>query len=402
MSVYGGTHSFVGQSDRRNVGGGRLSEQVGDLFNRLSCVQNITWAEQGKASDMRHGSNLDPPNRFNKSHPVPDFEHLEWDDEYLRQMEDRPIQYLADTSRSIVVENDSPDIPFRYSVNPYRGCVHACSYCYARPYHEYLGLNAGLDFETKIFVKHDAARLFREFLARDSWRPEPIIFSGVTDCYQPAERKFRLTRQCLEVARECHQPISIITKNALVLRDVHLLSEMASRGLAQVNISITTLDPELARVMEPRTSVPAARLRAVETLAKARVPVRVMVAPIIPGLNDHEAPSVMQSASEAGATDARYTLLRLPLTVEPVFREWLHRTQPLRAEKVESLIRQTRKGKLSDSTWGQRMVGTGEIAEQIKSMFSIFRQKFGFSDLPPLDCQKFRPPLAKGGQRRLF
>jgi DNA repair photolyase len=351
---------------------------------------------------MRHGSQLDPPNRFDKTHVVPDFEQLEWDDEYLRQRSDRPIQYLPDQSQSIVVENDSPDIPFRYSVNPYRGCAHGCSYCYARPYHEYLGLNAGLDFETRIFVKHEAPALLREFLARSSWRPEPIIFSGVTDCYQPAEREFRLTRQCLEVAHECHQPVSIITKNALVLRDLPVLSEMASRRLVHVNVSITTLDPELARVMEPRTSIPGARLRAVSALAEAGAPVRVMVAPIIPGLNDHEVPGVMEAARDAGATDARYTLLRLPLTVEPVFREWLLRTQPLKAEKVESLIRQTRQGKLSDSTWGQRMVGTGEMAEQIRSMFGVFRQKFGFSDLPPLDCGQFQPPRVRTGQLRLF
>lgn len=351
---------------------------------------------------MRHGSQLDPKNRFEKTHAVQDFEHLEWDDEYLRQATERPIEYLPDISKSIVVENNSPDIPFRYSVNPYRGCVHACSYCYARPYHEYLGLNAGLDFETKIFVKHDAANLFREFLSRDSWRPEPIIFSGVTDCYQPAEREFRLTRECLEVAIGCGQPISIISKNALVLRDLDLLREMAARRLAHVNLSITTLDPELARVMEPRTSIPAARLRAVQTLASAGVPVRVMVAPLIPGLNDHEAPLILKAARDAGATDARYTLLRLPLTVEPVFREWLERTQPLKAEKVESLVRQTRDGKLNDSTWKQRMVGTGEIADQIKSLFKVFRQKFGFTDLPALDCEQFRPATPRGGQRRLF
>lgn len=351
---------------------------------------------------MRHGSKLDPPNRFDNAHTVPDLEQLAWDVEYLQERDDRPIQYLADTSKSIVVANDSPDIPFRYSVNPYRGCVHGCSYCYARPYHEYLGLNAGLDFETKIFVKHDAPALLRDFLSRDSWRPEPIIFCGVTDCYQPAEREFQLTRQCLEVAHACGQPISIITKNALVLRDIHWLSEMASRRLTHVNISITTLDPELARVMEPRTSIPAARLRAVETLTKAGVPVRVMVAPIIPGLNDHEAPAVMKAASDAGAADARYTLLRLPLTVEPVFQEWLRRTQPNKADKIENLVRQTHKGQLNESTWGSRMVGSGEIAEQIKSMFSVFRHKFGFTDLPPLDSAQFQPAIARSGQRRLF
>jgi DNA repair photolyase len=351
---------------------------------------------------MRHGSRLDPPNRFDRIHSVPDEEHGVWDDEDLRGADDRPIQYLDDASRSIVVENDSPDIPFRYSVNPYRGCVHGCAYCYARNSHEYLGLNAGLDFETKIFVKHQAPALFRDFLSRDAWRPEPIVFSGVTDCYQPAERRFQLTRQCLDIASECRQPIGIITKNALVLRDIEVLSEMASRRLVHVNLSITTLDPELARVLEPKTSIPAARLRAVETLSKAGIPVRVMVAPLIPGLNDHEAPAVLKAAREAGATDARYILLRLPLTVEPVFEEWLHRTRPLKADKVEGLVRQTRKGKLNDSDFGQRMVGSGKLAEQIRSMFGVFRQKLGFRDLPPLDCGQFQPATPRGGQLRLF
>ena len=208
---------------------------------------------------MRHGSHLDPPNRFETVHRVADGEHLDWDQEHGAITPGRKIEYLEDASQSIVSENNSPDIPFRYSVNPYRGCVHACPYCYARPYHEYLGFNAGLDFETKIMVKHAAPRLLREFLARDRWLPEPIIFCGVTDCYQPAEREFRLTGECLKVAAECGQPISIITKNALVLRDLPLLSEMAARRLAHVNLSITTLDAELARAMEPRTSIPPAR-----------------------------------------------------------------------------------------------------------------------------------------------
>jgi len=351
---------------------------------------------------MRHGSHLDPPNRFEAVHAVPDFEHLEWDDEYLHARHNRPIQYLADTSRTVVATNDSPDIPFRYSVNPYRGCAHGCAYCYARPYHEYLGLNAGLDFETRIFVKHDAPQRLREFLARPKWRPEPIVFSGVTDCYQPAERQFRLTRQCLEVLHECHHPLAIITKNALVLRDLHLLRDLASRHLVHVNISITSLDPELARDLEPRTSIPSARLRAVETLADAGVPVRVMIAPLIPGLNDHEAPAVMQAAKDAGARDARYVLLRLPLSVEPVFREWLHRMRPLQAEKVEQLIRQTRNGGFNRSEWGERMRGTGEIADQIAAMFQVFRHKHGFGDLPPLDGSQFVPPTPPRGQMRLF
>ncbi len=327
---------------------------------------------------------------------------MEWDTEYLNDRMDRSIQYLDDQSKSIVTENDSPDIPFRYSVNPYRGCIHACAYCYARNSHEYLGLNAGLDFETKIFVKHDAPRLFREFLSRKQWRSESIVFCGVTDCYQPAERKFRLTRQCLEIAASCNQPIGIITKNALVVRDLDLLQPMAAKRLVHVNLSITTLDPQLARDMEPRTSVPTARLRAVRELTAAGVPVRVMVAPIIPGLNDHEVPQIMQAAKDAGASDVRYILLRLPITVEPIFREWLHRTQSLKAEKVESLIRQTRGGKLSDSTWGQRMVGSGNIAEQIRNLVHVFRHKLGFTDLPDLDTTQFVPPPADTGQMQLF
>ena len=351
---------------------------------------------------MRHGAKIDPPNRFNRVQREIDLEQLAWDDEYRRGLDHRPIEYLADTSLSIVSQNDSPDIPFRYSVNPYRGCAHGCAYCYARNSHEYLGLSAGLDFETKIFVKHDAPELFRAYLARDSWSCEPIVFCGVTDCYQPAEREFRLTRGCLEVALAARQPISVVSKNALVVRDLDLLQALAERSLVHVNLSVTTLDTELARTMEPRTSTPAARLRAIRTLVEAGVPVRVLVAPLIPGLNEHEAPQVLQAAREAGARDARYILLRLPLSVEPVFREWLQRTQPLKAAKVESLIRQTRGGKLSDSSWGQRMTGRGEIAEQIRAMFRVFRQKLGFENLPPLDGSQFQPPTPPDGQLRLF
>ncbi|MEZ6061022.1 MAG: PA0069 family radical SAM protein [Planctomycetaceae bacterium] len=290
---------------------------------------------------MRHGSNIDPPNRFEKVRHEPDRGHLEWDQEHLKTLTNRKVEYIDDASRSIVSENNSPDIPFRYSINPYRGCVHSCAYCYARPGHEYLGFNAGLDFETKIVVKRDAG-LFREFLARDSWKPEPITFSGVTDCYQPAEREFQLTRQCLEVALECRQPVSIITKNALVLRDLDLLQPLAADQLVQVFLSVTTLDPELARDMEPRTSIPAARLRAVRMLTDAGIPTGVMTAPIIPGLNDSEIPRILEAAKAAGAITAGYILLRLPLTVEPVFIEWLQRTQNRHAEKVLGRIRDTR------------------------------------------------------------
>ncbi len=352
---------------------------------------------------MRHGSHLDPPNRFESIRREADLEHLDWDQEYLREIAHRNIEYIDDTSKSIVSENASPDIPFRYSINPYRGCAHACSYCYARPGHEYLGFNAGLDFETKIVVKREAAQLFREFLSNKKWKPEPITFSGVTDCYQPAEREFRLTRQCLEVALEFRQPVSIITKNALVLRDLEILKQLAADNLVHVYLSITSLDPELARDMEPRTSVPTARLRAVRMLADAAVPVGVMTAPIIPGLNDSEIPQLLKAVKEAGAITANYILLRLPLTVEPVFIEWLQRVRPHVQEKVLSRIRESRGGKLNSSTWGERMVGQGLFADQIRNMYRVFRQKYGLDrDMTPHNCELFQPPTSNSKQLRLF
>lgn len=352
---------------------------------------------------MRHGSKLDPPNRFETVHRERDLEQLQWDEDQLGEPDRRQIEYLDDDSKTIVAQNHSPDIPFRYSINPYRGCIHGCSYCYARPTHEYLGLNAGLDFETKIVVKRDAAELFRAFLSRKSWNAEPITFSGVTDCYQPAERRFRLTRQCLQVADECSQPVNIITKNALVIRDLDLLARMAKRNLVHAYVSITTLDPVLAREMEPRTSIPAARLRAVKSLADAGVPVGVMVAPLIPGLNDHEVADVLAAAKQAGAAVAGYILLRLPLTVEPVFAEWVERVRPQAAEKILGRVRQTRGGKTNSSEWGTRMVGEGEVADQIRNMFHLFRKIQGLETaLPQLDTSRFRPPEKQSGQLRLF
>lgn len=352
---------------------------------------------------MRHGSRIDPPNRFVATRAEPDFDHWEWDPEDVAARDHRPVEYLTDTSRSIISENSSPDIMFRYSINPYRGCQHGCSYCYARNSHEYLGFNAGLDFETKIVVKHDAADLFREYLSKESWQPDVVVFSGVTDCYQPAERQFRLTRQCLEVALECRVPVGIITKNALVVRDLDLLQELASHNLAHVNISVTTLDPELARVMEPRTSIPSARLRAIQLLSQAGIPTRVMTAPIIPGINDSEIPALLEAAKEAGAQAASYVLLRLPLTVEPVFREWLARTHPLKLQKVEALIRETRQGNMNRSEWGERMVGTGSIAEQVRKLFRVFTKKYSLDGgLPPYDTTQFRPATPRSGQLRLF
>ena len=349
------------------------------------------------------GSQINPPNRFGGLHHEIDFEHLEHDEDYLEGLRKPATEYIPDRARSIVTENDSPDVGFRFSINPYRGCAHGCSYCYARQTHEFIGYNAGLEFETKILVKEDAPELFREFLTRKNWVPEPIALSGVTDCYQPAERQFKLTRRCLEVAAEFRQPMTLITKNALVVRDIDLLRNLASRNLVHVTLSITTLDAELARSMEPRTSTPAARLRAIRVLADAGIPVRVLMAPIIPGLNDSEVPTVLAASKDAGAAGAEYTLLRLPLTVGPVFWEWLERTHPNRSKRVRRRIQEVRGGKDNDSRFGTRMSGTGELSRRIADLFCLFRKRYGLDgDLPLLDRSRFRRPQPRSGQLHLF
>jgi DNA repair photolyase len=349
------------------------------------------------------GSQINPPNRFGGPHHEIDFECLEHDAEYMESLLKPATEYIPDRTKTIVSENDSPDVGFRYSINPYRGCSHGCSYCYARPTHEYLGFSAGLDFETKVMVKEDAPVLFREFLSQKNWVPEPIALSGVTDCYQPAERHFKLTRRCLEVAAEFGQPMIIVTKNALVLRDLDLLRDLASQNLVHVNISVTTLDAELARSMEPRTSTPAARLRAMRVLSDAGIPVRLLMAPIIPGLNESEIPAVLAASKDAGATGAGYILLRLPLTVAPVFWEWLERTYPDRFQRVQNRIRAVRDGKFNDPRFGTRMSGTGEFARRIADLFCLFRKRHGLDGkASPLDSSRFLRPQPKFGQLHLF
>jgi len=344
-----------------------------------------------------------PPNRFETIHVEVDLEQLAGDDELLAAERRVPTQFLVDASQSIITSNDSPDIPFRYSMNPYRGCEHGCVYCYARPGHEYLGFDAGLDFESRIMVKQRAPQLLRQALCKPAWTGEHLAISGVTDCYQPAERHFRLTRGLLEVAAEARQAVSIITKNALVTRDIDILAPMAAQRLTQVNLSITTLDAELARTLEPRTSTPVAKLQAIRELTAAGIPTRVMMAPIIPGLTDHEIPRVLAAAAEAGATSAGFILLRLPLAVEPIFLDWLQRNYPDKRERIESLVRQTRDGKLYRAEWGTRMRGTGQYAEQIQRSFEVFRRKAGLDrPLPDYDLSLFRPPRAANGQTRLF
>jgi DNA repair photolyase len=349
------------------------------------------------------GAGVQTANPYLAVQQVADLEQVEGDEEYLESLERPATTYLDDQSQSIVATNDSPDVGFNYSVNPYRGCAHGCSYCFARPSHEYLGLSAGLDFETKILVKRRAPELLREFLARPSWSAETIVFSGVTDCYQPIERELRLTRCCLEVAAECRQPIGVITKNALVTRDIDLLQSLARHKAASVAVSITTLDQSLARVMEPRTSAPAARLRAIADLAAAGVDVTVMTAPIIPGLNDSEMPAILEAAAKAGARRASFVLLRLPSTVRQVFLEWLRRERPNHAAKVEAFVRSTRGGELYSSKWRERQRGTGIFAEQIARTFEVFAKRYGLDgEHAPLNREAFRPPRIAGGQLPLF
>jgi DNA repair photolyase len=349
------------------------------------------------------GTAAAPPNRFEATRTDVDWEQLAADDDLLTEPPKVATEFLPDKSESLIVENHSPDIPFRFGVNAYRGCEHGCAYCYARPYHEYLGMNAGLDFETKILVKFDAVRIFRRELNRPSWKGEWLHMSGVTDCYQPCERNFRLTRGLLEVMNEASQAVTIVTKNALVCRDIDILAEMATRNLAHVGLSVTTLDPQLARVLEPRTSSPAARLKAISALSSAGVPVRAMIAPMIPGLNDHELPQLLEAVKDAGAGAASYTLLRLPYAVAPIFQQWLAEHRPLALPRIEGLIRGARDGALYQAEFGSRMKGKGAYAEHLRTTFQVFVKKLGLDGpLPDLDCGQFHPPRGADGQQRLF
>jgi DNA repair photolyase len=350
------------------------------------------------------GAAENPPNRFDTIHYEADPDvssppYQGWDDD-----EESPApatQFLMDTSRSIIAYNDSPDIGFDASINPYRGCEHGCVYCYARPTHEYLGFSSGLDFETKILVKEDAPELLRKELSSPRWRPQTIAISGVTDCYQPAERRFQLTRRCLQVLTEFRNPAGIVTKNHLVVRDMDVLAELAKYDAAGVFLSITTLDNELAGFMEPRATRPAGRLAAIEALHKAGVPVGVMVAPVIPGLTDHEISSVVSAAAQAGARFAGFTMLRLPFAIKDLFESWLGRNFPEKKDKVLSRVRAVRGGNLNDPRFGSRMRGEGPIAETIKEVFKLACRKAGIqSRAPKLSVASFRLPGDE--QRSLF
>jgi len=331
------------------------------------------------------GATINPADRFTALH----YER----DEFSATEDDRPLptEFFRDDTQSIISRNNSPDVGFETSVNPYRGCEHGCAYCYARPTHEYLGFSAGLDFESKILVKLKAGSLLREELSKPSWKPQVVVLSGVTDCYQPIERKLRLTRSCLEVLAEFRNPVAIVTKNFLVTRDIDLLQCLATHRAAIVTISITTLEADLAAKLEPRASTPRARLAAVRELAQADIPVGVNVAPVIPGLNDHEIPRIIQAAAEAGAHCAHYTIVRLPFAVSEIFPAWLRSHFPERAETVLGRIRSMRNGKLNSSEFGQRMRGEGLLAEQIRQLFEVACRRFRLNERDfQLSCDAFR------------
>lgn len=320
------------------------------------------------------GASDNPVNRFEGN-------YIDYDlDEETGEKPSPKTQFIADHTKSLITYNKSEDIGFNASINPYRGCEHGCIYCYARPYHEYLGYSSGLDFESKIVVKYDAPELLRKELSSTKWKPQAIAMSGVTDIYQPAERKLELTRQCLQVMAEFRNPVGLITKNHLITRDIDVLCELNEYNCVSVTISVTSLDKDLTGVMEPRTSRPKKRLEAIRRLADAGIPVGVNVAPIIPGLTDHECAEILEQAAAAGAKYAGYTILRLPYKVKDLFAEWLEQHYPDRKKKVLHKILDIRDGKLNNSEWGTRMKGKGNFSKQISDLFHVQTKKLGLNE----------------------
>ena len=318
--------------------------------------------------------------------------------------ETRPdTRVIEDTSRTVIARNNSPDVGFDRSINPYRGCEHGCIYCFARPTHAYLGLSPGLDFETRILVKPDAAKLLEQELAKPGHRPAVIAMGTNTDPYQPLEKKLRITRSILEVLAKCNHPVGIVTKSALIQRDIDLLAPMAKLGLASATVSLTTLDPKLSRVMEPRAASPARRLETVRALSKAGIPTGVLVAPMIPALNDRELEKLLEAAADAGARTAGYVLLRLPLEIKDLFEEWLEAHFPGRAKHILSLVRSMRDGKLYQAEFGLRMTGSGPYADLLAKRFRLAASRYGFTRRDwQFNTSLFRPPVPQGGQFRLL
>jgi DNA repair photolyase len=350
----------------------------------------IVEKPQSQSAIRGRGASWSPANRFERLHI--DLFDRDVVEAVLETEETprRPTQYFRDGTKSIITRNTSPDVGFETSLNPYRGCEHGCVYCYARPTHEYLGFSAGLDFESKIMVKTNAAELLRCELESPRWKPQTLVLSGVTDPYQPIERKLRITRSCLEVLVKFRNPVAIITKNHLVTRDIDLLRELAASNAAAVNVSVTSLDQNLQRVLEPRTTSPQGRLDAIRQLREANIPVGVMVAPVIPGLTDHDVPKILDACAKAGARFAGYTIVRLPWAVAPLFEHWLAEHFPERKEKVLGRIRHLRGDRLNNSQWSTRMTGEGIFAEQIASLFKIGCRRAGIGARPTLSCKSFR------------
>lgn len=347
---------------------------------------------QSREAIHGRGASWNPANRFEKLHVDLTDVDVVYDEPEVEEKPKRATQYFRDGTKTIIARNQSPDVGFEASINPYRGCEHGCIYCFARPTHEYLGFSAGLDFESRIMVKPDAPRLLEAELSSPKWKPQLLMMSGVTDCYQPIERKLEITRKCLEVLAKFRNPVGILTKNRLVTRDIDVLSELAKHKAVAVNLSITTLDVDLQRVMEPRASAPSARLDAVAQLRSAGIPVGVMVAPLIPGINDHEIPSIVEACAKAGAQFAGHVLLRLPWAVRPLFEHWLDEHFPERKAKVLDRLRASRGGKLYDSRWRKRQTGEGIFAEQISNMFEVACRRAGFGERPKLSTAEFRKP----------
>jgi len=353
----------------------------------------------GRHSLKGRGALSNPPGRFDRQQ-VESFDDGWYHDEVPDSIE---TTLEPDRAREVISTNDSPDIPFEQSINPYRGCSHACVYCYSRPSHAYLGLSPGIDFETRLFYKQDAARVLEGQLSRPGYVCKSITLGANTDPYQPVERRMRVTRSILEVLARTHHPVSIITKSALVLRDLDLLSEMARQGLASVAVSVTTLDDELKRAMEPRAASPRARLRTLAALNAAGIPTAVMAAPVIPALTDHELEAILEAAAQAGTRWAGYVLLRLPYEIKDLFREWLQGHYPQRAGHVMSLIREMRAGRDNDPRFGYRMRGTGPYAELLSKRFRLACKRLGLNSAAraPLPTGLFIPPTPAGSQLRL-
>lgn len=334
------------------------------------------------------GAAHNPKNRFKETEMVYDI------DEQTGQLEKPKTKLLTDHTKDVISRNQSPDIPFDVGLNPYRGCEHGCVYCYARPTHEFLGMSAGLDFESKIVVKYNAPELLKKRLADKKWKPQTLVMSGVTDPYQPIEKKLKITRLCVEILAECHHPLAIITKNYLVTRDIDYLSKLAENGAVKVAISITSLDKTITDTMEPRTSRPRKRLQAVRELTEAGIPVHVNIAPVIPGLTDDEIVPIMEASAEAGAVSVSHIIVRLPYGVKDLFIKWLEDHHPNRKEKVLNRIKSLKDGELNRSGFGERFRGEGPYARQIGQLVTIHKKRLGLNKtLPPLNDKAFTRPV---------